>query len=117
MRISDWSSDVCSSDLDAGEGPRGWVPGRWSGLLARGLGGTLDGFLGLGLDLGGGRLDLGLGDLGDGFVGLQGAAEHFLAGADGALDVLARNLRTLRPRGLKAVERKGVVRGKRVSGR
>src|SRR3546814_6150816 len=40
----------------------------------------------------------------DGFVGLQGAAEHFLAGADGALDVLARNLRTLRQRGLQAVE-------------
>src|SRR3546814_3939352 len=38
------------------------------------------------------------------FVGLQGAAEHFLAGADGALDVLARNLRTLRQRGLQAVE-------------
>src|SRR3546814_18365991 len=45
MRISDWSSDVCSSDL-----------------------------------------------------------EHFRAGADGALDVLARNLRTLRHRGLQAVE-------------
>src|SRR3546814_6492024 len=36
MRISDWSSDVCSSDLAAGEGP------GESGLVGKG-GGDLDG--------------------------------------------------------------------------
>src|SRR5690606_38472487 len=89
--------------FDAGERPRGRCRPFDAGLLA-GLGGALDGFLGLRLDLGAGRLDLGLGDLGDGLVGLDGAADHFLAGADGALDVLARDLHALRPSGLQAVE-------------
>src|SRR3546814_8089630 len=44
MRIRDWSSDVCSSDLDPGGGSawaRGWAPGRpprtraWRAACAR----------------------------------------------------------------------------------
>src|SRR3546814_6052470 len=35
MRISDWSSDVCSSDLDAYAGVDGWIAGcRLAGLVA-----------------------------------------------------------------------------------
>src|SRR3546814_3467629 len=33
MRISDWSSDVCSSDLNGGEG--GPARGRWRDLFTR----------------------------------------------------------------------------------
>src|SRR5690606_7537338 len=52
---------------------------RGSAALGR-LGGGLDDLLGFGLHLGGGGFDLRLGDAGDGFVGLHGAAKHFLAG-------------------------------------
>src|SRR3546814_12649456 len=41
MRISDWSSDVCSSDLDVGEEPVSLAPGRknfiGSGVAEHGL--------------------------------------------------------------------------------
>src|SRR5690606_4916703 len=100
---------ACAAGFGTRERDRvGRLPDRLELELLAGLGGALDGFLGLGLDRGAGRLDLGLGDLGDGFVGLQGTAEHFLAGADAALDVLARNLQALRPRGLQAVEIAGL---------
>src|SRR5690606_18537934 len=63
---------------------------RWVVELL-GLGGLHD-LVGLGLGLRGGGLELALGDLADGLVGLDGAADDFLADADRALDVLARNL-------------------------
>src|SRR3546814_14887130 len=42
MRISDWSSDVCSSDLDPGEITTGSGPGRGKSASDR-LGGAGDG--------------------------------------------------------------------------
>src|SRR5690606_34887813 len=73
---------------------------RWVvGLL--GLG-SLHDLVGLGLGLRGSGLELALGDLADGFVGLDGAADDFLADADRALDVLAGNLHALRQHGLQA---------------
>src|SRR3546814_17878358 len=41
MRISDWSSDVCSSDLTIGDGERKRIMGRSIWVLAVALGVTL----------------------------------------------------------------------------
>src|SRR3546814_11901188 len=78
MRISDWSSDVCSSDLDGlrlGFHCRTDAVGRFldlgDGVADRGVG--LDGGMGGGLDRG----DLG-GDIVGGARGLVGEALHLL---------------------------------------
>src|SRR3546814_17380911 len=106
MRISDWSSDVCSSDL-AGDQGRGSRSDREGGAAAAGRGvvGVLDMEGGAGevldeVDLGAGQqAELGLVDHGGDAVSLEGAvvrvhrviegAEVLTSGAAAAGDVAA----------------------------